>query len=463
MTLAGKIRDGLSLRVLTPLARIQRSVRPATSPILRAYWQGLRFRRQTQRWDNIRRERWILERLRHCVRYAYRETSFYREKYDHIGFDPFSDFDFDDFAQLPLLTREEVQAHGENMLARSVPVNQVKKDATGGSTGKPMEVWLGPNEQGWSASSKDCFRRQIGVPEGVRTGLLWGHHLDPKASESLRDRWTAFSSNTYWFDSMRLSPHLLESYHQMFQRWRPSCIIAYASALGYLAEHVLSRNHQPNYPTRCFITGAEKLWSRHRQLIEKAFHRPVHEIYGARDAPYIAMQLEPTRTLDFTVDWTSSFVEPETQVGESAILITKLQADAMPMIRYRIGDLARFPSGSEPGHPAFTIEEILGRTTDRLWLPDGRWISGIQIPHLLKDFPVREFLLLQRQDYSIELQLVPQKNFDEDCRLSISETLKANLPGLPTSIRLTDSISRNTANKWRPVICEVAQLSESTR
>jgi phenylacetate-CoA ligase len=306
----------------------------------------------------------------------------------------------------------------------------------------------------------ECFFETLGVPEGSRTALLWGHHLDPKATDSFRDRYQAFVSNTRWFDSLRLSPETLDQYHRQLERFRPACIIAYASALGYLAEHLLKRNYKPSYPTRCSITGGEKLWSRHRRLVEQAFGKPVHERYGSRDAGCIGVQLQPASTLEYTVDWSQTLVEPELPQAESPILVTKLQADAMPMLRYRIGDTGRFSPDSKPGHPTFVLPDVLGRILDRILLPDGRWVTGIEVPHLLKDYPVREFLFLQRQDHSVELQLVPQEDFDEDSMRSILRLLSANLPGLRIQIELKESVQRTRSNKWRSVISEVKSESE---
>jgi phenylacetate-CoA ligase len=154
-------------------------------------------------------------------------------------------------------------------------------------------------------------------------------------------------------------------------------------------------------------------------------------------------------------------VEPELPAAESPILITKLQADAMPMIRYRIGDIGRFPAGSRPGQPTFTLSDVMGRVVDRVSLPDGRWVTGMEVPHLLKDYPVREFLFLQRQDYSVELQIVPQKGFDEGSLRGIQKILTANLPGLRIQIELKEAVVRTKSNKWRPVISEVRSNSES--
>ena len=169
----------------------------------------------------------------------------------------------------------------------------------------------------------------------------------------------------------------------------------------------------------------------------------------------MGFQIEPQRTHDFAVDWQNVLVEPETTETESPILVTKLHADAMPMLRYRVGDVGRFPLDGKPGHPALVLHEVLGREADRIWLPDGRWITGLQMPHMLKDYPVREFMFLQRPDYSVELQVIPQNNFGEDSRRGILETVEANLPGLAVSLALVQSIPRTRANKLRPVVSEV--------
>ncbi|HZN06040.1 MAG TPA: hypothetical protein VFB65_04620 [Pyrinomonadaceae bacterium] len=455
MDLIGGIHDGLSLHVLMPFSRLQRSTRPATRPTQQAFAEGLRFRRQTSSWDREQKTRWILESLRTVVRRAYEETVYYRELFDRHQFDPHVDFGFEEFSRLPALDREDVHEAGPRLLSSAVPPDQLRKDRTGGSTGVPTEIWLGPNERGWRDSGMEHFFQTLGVPEGSRTALLWGHHLDPKGSDSLRERYQAFVSNVRWFDSLRMSPETLDKYHEELERFRPACIIAYASALGYLAEHVLARKFKPSYPTRCLITGGEKLWSRHRALIEEAFGRPVHERYGSRDAGCLGVQLDQARPLEYTIDWSYTLVEPELPQAESPILVTKLHADAMPMIRYRIGDVGRFPAGSKPGHPAFVLEDVMGRVIDRISLPDGRWVAGQEVPHLLKDYPVREFLFLQRRDHSVELQIVPQKEFNDNSRREIEDTLKANLPGLPIKIELTESVVRTTSNKWRPVISEV--------
>jgi phenylacetate-CoA ligase len=455
--LTGRAHDLLSGSVLLPLSALQQRLRPATRQTSRALSEGLRFRRNAENWSQDEKRAWILKRLRFVVRRAARTTVYYEKLFQLTGFDPNTDFGFEEFSQLPLLEREDINRAGRDLVSCDVAGDKLRRDATGGSSGTPTEVWLGPEDRGWGAGGIDYFMRQINVPPGTRTAYLWGHHLDPVAKHNLRERYRAFESNTLWFDCFRLSPETLEECHQVFERWRPECIVAYANALGSLAEHILERNHKPGYPTCSFVTGAEKLWPKHREAITQAFGRPVHERYGSRDVGAIGLQLDPARTLDYAIDWANILLEPETHEEVSPILVTKLHADGMPMLRYKIGDLGRFAGGDRPGSPAFALQEVLGRTTDKIWLPSGNWISGLQLPHMMKDYPIREFMFLQRPDYSIEIKVVPQKGFDDDSRKSILSTVTANLPGLEVRIVEVESIPRTKANKLRPVVSEVTQ------
>ena len=422
---------------------------------MRAFYDGVRFRRGAANWSLAEKRQWVLERLRFCLRRAERETLYYRELFKRVGFDPAANFSFDDFSRLPLLERDTIGREGAQLMSHSIRPELLLNEATGGSTGKPTQIWIGPEEKGWRESGTEVFMQRIGAPSGTRAAYFWGHHLDPVKSEGLRERCYAFATNVRWFDCFRLSQEILEAYHREFSRYKPACILAYSSALGQLAELVLERGYKPDYPTRCFVTGAEKLMPHHRKAIEAAFNRPVHERYGSRDVGCMGFQIDPSYALDFEADWANILVEPETDEPDSPILITKLHADGMPMIRYRVGDIGRFDQGSRPGHPAFSLREVLGRETDRIWLPGGQWIHGIQMPHLMKDYPVQEFMFVQRADYSVELKVVPKHGFGQDSRISMFNTIAANLPGLKLSINLVNEIPRTKANKLRPVVTEV--------
>lgn len=448
-------------RIYRVALETSRRCRPSQRDAYLTYRAGLRFRAASQAWERDQRLNWQLAELRRTVRYAYATTTFYQERMDDVGFDPREDFSFEAYSSLPVLEREEVREAGEKMLSSAIPRAQLREDATGGSSGTPTRLWKGPVERGWGESGSEHFMTRIGLPPGSRIAYLWGHHLDPTIRAGWRDRLTDHLQATRWYDCFRLDDEVLSEYHQDLQRWRPRGMIAYAGALGSLAEAVLSSGDAPpNYPRTAFVTGAEKLYRHQRDAVEAAFGRPVHERYGSRDVGLMGFQLDPSRNLDFTVDWANVLVEPE-RTSDAAdpaagILITKLHADGMPMLRYRVGDVARFPTDARPGMPAHTLHEIVGRDMDRLWMPDGRWMHPVALPHLMKDFPIRDFQLHQHADYRVTVRIVAGAGYGDSTRTAILGTLRANLPRLDVSAEEVTEIPRSTANKWRPVTSDVA-------
>ena len=206
---------------------------------------------------------------------------------------------------------------------------------------------------------------------------------------------------------------------------------------------VRDHGYQPTYPRRCFVTGAEKLLPHHLRLIEDVFDRPVHERYGSRDVGLMGFQVDAPLRRDFEVDWANILGEPATANTDAPILVTKLHADGMPMLRYRVGDVARFPPESRPGHPTLRLHEVRGRETDRIWLQDGGWVDGLEFPHLMKDYPVREFQIVQRADLSVEVRVVPSTGFTPESEWLILQTVRSNLPGLNVHFELVERLDQD--------------------
>ena len=446
----------LTKKLFIPLSRARRRRSAAMRATFAHYEAGMNFRRAAIDWSEEQKREWILERLRFTVRRAARETDYYRELFERVNFDAQADFTFEDYAKLPILEREDIHRAAEKLVSRAVPPDEIRADSTGGSTGTPTEIKLGAEETGWKESGVDFSLERVGISKGAKIAYFWGHHLDPGAADNWRDRLKNFAENIRYFDCFRLSPEIFRRYHHEFERWQPDCIVAYATALGHFAEFLAENDLRPkNYPRTCFVTGAEKLSVAHREIIERVFGKPLHERYGGRDFGGAAIQTNPATNLDYEIDWAWALFEPETTAENSPILVTKLHADVMPMLRYRVGDVGSFPANARPGQPTFHLKEVVGRELDRIWLPDGRWIMGAELPHLLKSTATREFMFIQHEDYSIELQIVPKEDFSDAHRTEILRTVAANLENLPITIKTVGEIPRTKANKWRPVISRV--------
>ena len=75
-----------------------------------------------------------LDRLRVILAHAYNNCPFYRKRFDQVGFAPDSVNDVSDIRKIPLLTKEDIQTHLGELLARNIPQTELLSDRTGGST-----------------------------------------------------------------------------------------------------------------------------------------------------------------------------------------------------------------------------------------------------------------------------------------------------------------------------------------
>ena len=269
-SLIGQLHAGLSRYALIPLYQAWLAQRGGSRPAWRAYSAGMAFRRSAMGWSDDQRREWQLRQLRRAVRDAERSTPYYAELFASVGFDPASDFDFADYAALPVLEREHIREAGDAIVTTAIPRAKLRRDATGGSTGQPTIVWRGPQDDGWSRSGTEFFTQAVGLRPGTGTAYLWGHHLDPRARASARERLQDWIENLRWYDCLRLSDETLLGYHRELQAWRPARMIAYAGALAALADVVGRLGDRPKYPTDGFVTGAEKLFGHQRARIERS-------------------------------------------------------------------------------------------------------------------------------------------------------------------------------------------------
>ncbi len=74
---------------------------------------------------------------------------------------------------------------------------------------------------------------------------------------------------------------------------------------------------------------------------------------------------------------------------------------------------------------------------------------------MLKDQAVRDFLVVQQKDFSVELQLVPDQSADKSHVANIARLLAERLPGVAIAVKTVSEISRPANGKRLVVISHV--------
>ena len=318
---------------------------------------------ETQR----RREREALQlaRLRETLGWARERVAFYRERLDTDELRS-----LDDLTELPFTRKTDLREHYPFGLF-AVPLAELARvHASSGTKGKPTVV-------GYTAGDLDVWREvmaramvaaggrpgdllQIAFGYGLFTGGLGFHDGAERIGMTVVP---ASSGNT-------VRQGLL------LRDLRPAGLAATPSFALHIAE-TLAEQGTPadSLGLRYGMFGAEPWTDELRRSLERAFGCPAFDIYGLSEiiGPGVAGECEARDGLHVADDhFLPEIIDPDTGAAlppgvQGELVITTLTKRALPMIRYRTGDVTML--ALEPcrcGRTSARIARLKGRSDDML-------------------------------------------------------------------------------------------------
>ena len=303
------------------------------------------------------------------------ETRYYRDAIRAAGIDPAS-FTLDQLGRLPFVDRRIIAQHGEEAFL-TVPREGLIDVMTSGSTGTPGHFLRHRLEEAdysarwwrvYSAFGCRPWDSQINVAivnKPDRAGpiaMLRKMGVLPRVERLASDA----------------PPHEML---QQVRKLSPPILTGYAGAIEALADHVLATGAQIQPPRAVFCTAME-VTDRCLELAEQAFKAPAVDVYVTNEFGVIAWSC-PARRNTLHVNDDAFVVEvldpegkpvPDGTLGE--LVITSLGLTAMPLIRYRMGDMAaRLPERCSCGRGLGLMTRVHGRTAHAIRRPNGALIT----------------------------------------------------------------------------------------
>ena len=343
---------------------------------------------------------WQNQRLRQLVRHAYDHTIYYRRLFDESGLRPDDIQTVADLSELPVLTKETVNAHWNEFLPDNLETIPHRLSKTGGTTGVPIRFLCDEDTWGYVTAAKIYAWRT--------TPYRYGDHFVALGCASLLGK-PSFVRRTYdWLrgemalSSVMLNDSLCARYIQILRRRRVHYIYGYASAIYILAKYLL--DHPAPVRVKSVFTTAECLTDAYRMVIEQAFGCRVMDCYGARDAGMSAYEIRDGR---YFVGYNAitEVVDGGSPVAGTAV-VTNVLNYSFPLIRYQYGDEVEI--GREPAvYNGQLIYRVLGRTSDVMWFANGRALSASGLPTMLRECDIHAYEFRRVSDHEITLFLQP--------------------------------------------------------
>ena len=398
--------------------------------------------------------------LRRLLEHAYEHVPFYRKRFDDAGLHPDRIRTPEEFRSVPRLTREDLHENREELVATNFDRTRLQRNQTGGSTGNPVAFYDYEANKALQKAVTARSRSWAGFEEGQKIAIVWGAARDLPAWGRLERLKIHRILNQRWLNSYHLTPETMAEFAEQMIRWQPRYILGYATGLYVFARFLREQKLERIRPV-AVETSAEKLWNHQRELIEDVFRCKVFDAYGARDVSNIAFECEEHSGLHVLDD--NVYLEvlangKPVRPGETGeVIVTKLTNFAMPLIRYRNGDLATVSEQVCPcGRPFPLLSEVVGRSNDVIATPSGELVHAAYFSRVLYDVEgIRQFQVRQPALDRVEIALRSDRVLAEDTLDGLRATIARQLgPEVEVTVRCVDAIEPTPTGKHRYVISD---------
>ncbi len=353
-------------------------------------------------------EDWKNERLRYIVELAANNVPYYRNSFK--GRDWQKVRSETELYLLPVLEKQSIKQNEHAFIVNGVNPKSLWVERTSGTTGTALTIYMSkPTIQKHWAFFEVMIRNAEGVSQELPRAMM-GSRTIKRGEDNKPPHWRY---NRRWkqlyFSSYHISKKTAPEYVKALKNYGSQWMTGFGSAIAALAENALELKMAP-HPLKAVIVSGDTLLFNMRTSIENFFQCKCFDSYGQTEKSSLAMEciygkmhIAPIYGIIEILRKDETPCKPG-EVGE--IVTTSLLNDAMPLIRYRIGDYAAWAENQDClcGNPNPIITNLEGRVDDYLITSDGRKVGRlaafrrsptIYSAQLVQDSPGHAYLLIR--------------------------------------------------------------------
>ncbi len=399
-----------------------------------------------------------LEELRHVklaalLTYCYENIPYYREQFKTIAAQPGDFNDFEDLSRFPILEKETLRERSEEFLNPQTNRAKLIHYRSSGSTGIPLDLWYHPSERlrmGFTVTRELLFNGHkpwhsivnVTEPRHSSPKNRWYHRLG-----LMKERFLSVYDNT-------------ELNLDRLAEIQPELLIGFPSVLLLIGEQ-LQNTGRLSWRPRLLFTLAEVLTQSYRENLKRCWGIEPIDMYGANEVGHIAFQCSQRNGYHINADSVHvEIIKDGKQVADGErgeVVVTNFDLRAMPIIRYRVGDVAeKIAGGCSCGCNFPIMGNVAGRSDGFIVGENGKIYSALEISLLLKAVKgIKQFRLIQKQFNQVTVEYRPAAD-NHNPENGISRILKDRLgESVDLKFSKVNEIPRESSGKIRTVISEL--------
>ncbi|TVQ99769.1 MAG: phenylacetate--CoA ligase family protein [Desulfovibrionales bacterium] len=330
-------------------------------------------------------EQWQDERKSALVHQVRAKSPFYRSRLPRVSSGPCTR---DQWELLPFTTADELRRHAPDMLCVSQgDVSRVTTLPTSGTSGQPKRIFFTEADL---ERTVDFFHHGMSTftKPGQRVLVFMPGELPDSIGDLLRRAMPRMGSEAVVHGLAGDPGAALEAIHGA----RADVIVGLPVQVLAMARHPRAALGQR---LSAVLLSADHVSQALRTAVEQAFGCPVYAHWGMTETGYgggvecgvrHGYHLRSADLFVEIIDPVSGRILPEGVQGE--VVVSTLTAQAMPLLRYRTGDLASLLPGPCPcGCLLPRLGPLQGRLRDQIHIDDHRTVSMAELDEILLELP----------------------------------------------------------------------------
>ncbi|MDP8230599.1 MAG: hypothetical protein P9L93_05795 [Candidatus Gorgyraea atricola] len=398
------------------------------------------------------------EKFRIIIKHSYENVPYYRRLFKKLNLKPEDFKDISDISKLPMISKPDVRVNPDDFLAKNINRLFTRTVFSSGTTGSPLKIfrdmylinfenailtrqyrWAGFNP----GDKKVIIRSSPIVPSRVKRPPFWRHDV---------------FQNSLCASSYHLSKENVDSYAREISRYS-SDVLETVPSQGYIfAKLAFLKGIDLNF--KSIFTSSEVMMPEKKLFIEKQLKGKVFDHYGTAERVSAIGTCERGTYHVYPEYAITEFLPVPGKKGQFEIVGSTLNSFAMPLFRYKTGDIVTLSSKvCSCGRNFPIVESIEGRNTDQFFITkDGRMISLFCsiFSADLKD--VIEAQFIQEDMNMLKVKLVAGDKYDS----SDEELIKTNIKNylgedVTVDIEKVDFVPRTNTGKFKQFISKLKE------
>jgi phenylacetate-CoA ligase len=324
------------------------------------------------------------ERLQKAIEWAYTRTTFYRNLFERAGVKPEDISAPEDLSRLPFTSDIEVATDIPLKDRLAVPEGEIKMfHSTSGTVGAVVPIPFTKRDEELFMREGECRARwTMGVRPWDVVQVLTRFDCCSLGYKELGASLVLLSAGRYNTDHQI---HLTKEAGVTVIEHMPSLLLDYFERMEQTGINIKDTKLR-------MVSGVGEGWAEsYKKKIENKYGVPFLTLYGAVEtAPFFASECSVRDGLHINADLgILEVIDPDTEKPlpsgeEGELVVTLFQREAMPLIRYRVGDVGSLypPGACACGRTMPRISYVKGRVSQILRI-SGKRILPIDVEEVI--------------------------------------------------------------------------------